>query len=194
MERTALLVIDMQNGFLHPTSPLFIDGAPATVPACAKVIDRCRARAIPVFFVTRVYHADGSNIGHTRYRVWAEGGKPLSPGCAPEIDDRMPECFGDSPEDHHIIKPRYSAFFATELDMVLRRLGIAKIILIGTTTPNCVRSTCYDGICLDYDVTVISDCTSSKTPEIQESNLRDMANVGAVILSSEDFLRRTARA
>lgn len=62
------------------------------------------------------------------------------------------------------------------------------LILAGTTTPNCIRSTCYDAISLDYAVTVLSDCTSSKTPEIQESNRRDMANIGAEILCSESFL------
>jgi len=92
--------------------------------------------------------------------------------------------------DYHIIKPRYSAFFATGLDLILRRLGIRHLLLAGTTTPNCIRTTCYDAISLDYAVTVLSDCTSSKTPEIQENNLRDMANIGAVIASSKEIIRR----
>ena len=94
----------------------------------------------------------------------------------------------------HIIKPRYSAFFATGLDLILRRLGIRHLLLAGTTTPNCIRTTCYDAISLDYAVTVLSDCTSSKTPEIQESNLRDMANVGAVIVSSKEIIKEAERA
>ena len=58
----ALLVIDMQRGFLEPSSPLFIDGAPASVPACAAVIAACQEKGIPVFFVTRAYAADGSDV------------------------------------------------------------------------------------------------------------------------------------
>jgi nicotinamidase-related amidase len=73
--------------------------------------------------------------------------------------------------------------------MILRRKGIRHVILAGTTTPNCIRTTCYDAICLDYEVTVLSDCTSSATEEIQQSNLRDMANVGARIIDSREFLR-----
>ena len=190
MKRSALLVIDMQKGFLSPASPLFIDGAPATVPACAEVIDACREWKIPVFFVTRSYRADGSDVEHTRRRAWLAGGKPLSPGCAEEISDAMPEEFGADPGDYHVRKPRYSAFFRTELDLLLRRLGITRLLLAGTTTPNCIRTTCYDAISLDYAVTVLSDCTSSQTPAIQEANLRDMARVGAEILSSAEFLRR----
>ena len=185
---SALIVIDMQRGFISSLSPLYIEGAAATVPACASVIEHCRNNGIPVFFVTRVYSADGSDVEHTRREAWLKGGKPLSPGCAEEISAAMPEEFGSDPCDYHIIKPRYSAFFATGLDLVLRRLGVNRVILAGTTTPNCIRTTCYDAICLDYDVTVLSDCTSSKTPEIQESNLRDMANVGAEILDSNAFI------
>ena len=127
---------------------------------------------------------------HTRRAAWEAGGKPLSPGCAKEISVEMPEVFGKDARDYHIVKPRYSAFFATELDLVLRRLGVRKVVLSGTTTPNCIRTTCYDAISLDYGVIVLSDCTSSKTLEIQESNLRDMKNVGAEIMDSETFLLR----
>lgn len=189
MKNTALLVIDMQNGFIHPDSPLFIAGAPTTVPRCAEVIDYCRKNGIPVFFVTRVYLADGSNVEHTRRDVWLKGGKPLSPGCAETISTAMPDAFGVGDEDFFIVKPRYSAFFATELDLILRRKGIQHVILTGTTTPNCIRTSCYDAISLDYEVTVLSDCTSSATEEIQQSNLRDMANVGAQIMSSTEFMR-----
>ncbi len=192
MERAALLVIDMQRGFLSPASPLFIDGAPATVPACAAVIAACRDRNIPVIFVTRRYRADGSDVELARRAAWLAGGKPLSPGCAEMISDAMPESFGNDSRDYHVLKPRYSAFFQTELDLLLRRLGTQRLLLMGTTTPNCIRTTCYDALSLDYDVTVLRDCTSSKTPAIQEANLLDMANVGAEILSSADLLRMLA--
>ena len=184
MKDTALLVIDMQNGFLNERSPLYIDGAAATVPACAEMIAFCRKQNVPVFFVTRIYAADGSDVEHTRYEAWAKGGKPLLPGCAKEISADMPVAFGEDKRDYHIIKPRYSAFFATGLDL----------LLAGTTTPNCIRTTCYDAISLDYAVTVLSDCTSSKTPEIQKSNLRDMANIGAVIASSKEIIEGSERA
>lgn len=186
---TALLVIDMQRGFLEPRSPLFIDGAPASVPACAAVIAACREKGVPVFFVTRAYAADGSDVEKARRAAWEAGGKPLSPDCAPELSTDMPEEFGACESDRRIAKPRYSAFFATELDLILRRLGIRRVVLAGTTTPNCIRTTCYDALSLDYDVTVLSDCTSSKTPEIQRSNLRDMENAGAEIISSAEFLK-----
>ncbi len=190
--KTALLMIDMQKGFINKQSPCCIAGAAATVPRCAKLIAECRNRGIPVIFVNRLYRADGSDVESTRFDAWLSGGKPLSPNCAEEISDAMPEEFGACSTDYHIIKPRYSAFFKTELDLMLRRLGINTLLLAGTTTPNCIRTTCYDGISLEYNVAVLSDCTSSATPEIQTANLLDMANIGAQIMSSEDFFSGAA--
>ena len=186
--KQALIVIDMQNGFLNPESPLCIRDARATVPACAKVIAACREAGVPVIFVNRAYRADGSDVEHTRYKVWAEGGKPLTPGSTGPLSVENPPEFGRCPQDYEIIKPRYSAFFQTSLDLLLRRLGVDTVLLTGTTTPNCIRTTCYDAISLDYKVVVLSDCCSSNTDEIQRANMLDMANVGAEICASEAFL------
>lgn len=97
------------------------------------------------------------------------------------------------PADYEIIKPRYSAFFQTALDLLLRRLGVDTVLLTGTTTPNCIRTTCYDAISLDYRVVVVEDCCSSNTEEIQRANMLDMANVGALIRSSEQLIEELER-
>lgn len=188
--KSALIIIDMQNGFLNPESPLCIKGARATLPACARVIRACRRAGIPVIFVNRAYRADGSDVEHTRRQVWAAGGKPLTPGSTGPLSVENPPEFERSPQDYEIIKPRYSAFFQTPLDMLLRRLNVDTVLLTGTTTPNCIRTTCYDGISLDYRVVVVEDCCSSNTEEIQRANMRDMENVGAEIIGSGLFLER----
>ena len=192
MNRTALIMIDMQKGFLDPASPCHIAGAAATGPACAKVIRHCRENAIPVFFVTRRYRSDGSDVEHTRFAAWLSGGKPVSPDCDDAIGMADPEEFGTDPGDYRIFKPRFSAFFQTELDGMLRRLGVRTVVLAGTTTPNCIRTSCYDAISLEYNVAVLTDCTSSATEEIQQSNLRDMANIGAQLISGEDWMAGAA--
>ena len=188
MKDTALIVIDMQQGFLHPASPCFIAGAAETVPACARAIAHCREAGIPVFFVTRRYRPDGSDVEHTRYAAWRSGGKPVSPGCDPVIGMDDPPEFGTDPRDYRVFKPRFSAFFQTELDGLLRRLGVRTVVLAGTTTPNCIRTTCYDGISLEYNVAVLTDCVSSATEEIQRANLRDMENIGAQLLTSVEWI------
>lgn len=187
--KPALLVIDMQNGFLNPESPFFISGAAETVPACRTILSFCRSALIPVFFVTRSY--TDTTVEKCRFQAWNAGGHPLSEGCAPELSADMP--FEILPGDYHIVKPRYSAFFATGLDLILRRLGIDHLVLAGTTTPNCIRTTAYDGLSLDYDVTVLSDCTSSISPEVQQSNLDDMQRAGIEIVDSRSYRERLSK-
>ncbi len=186
--KTALLVIDMQRGFIEPQSSQCIRGAAATVPNCARVIRHCRENDVPVIFVTRAYRSDGSDVEHTRFKKWRDGGKPMSPDCDESISAALPDEFGSDERDYHIIKPRFSAFFATGLDMLLRRLGVDTLVLTGTTTPNCIRTTCYDAISLDYNTVVIDDCTSSMNDEIQSSNIRDMAKIGAQIFTADEFI------
>lgn len=188
MEKTALIMIDMQWGFLDESSPCYIAGARATVPACAKVAEFCREQGVPVFFVTRLYRADGSDVEHTRFASWLAGGKPISPGCEENISSAPPEELEPKAGDYQLLKPRFSAFFGTELDLILRRLGIRTLLLAGTTTPNCIRTTCYDGISLDYNIAVLSDCSSSATEEIQLANLKDMENIGAQILTAAELM------
>lgn len=187
MARYALIMIDMQRGFLDPASPLFIPGAPDTVPACARLIDLCHGANIPVIFAVRHYRADGTDVERCRRAVWAAGGRPLSECCPPELSNAWPPAFRRLPQDYVIVKPRFSAFFHTELDLLLRRLGVDTLLLAGTTTPNCIRSTFYDAISLDYDAIVLSDCTSSVTPAVQEANLADMQRVGGRVLRSHEL-------
>ena len=182
--KVAFLLIDMQYGFLHPDSIHCIRNAAATVPSCAEAIRIARKKEIPVFFIKRHYRADGSDVENTRYSQWVQGGRGLSPD---SWSAQEPDALRPQPGDYTIIKPRWSAFFQTELDLILRRLGIRTVILAGTTTPNCIRTTCYDANALDYNVIVLSDCTSSQTEEIQRVNLEDMARMGAVIWTLENL-------
>ena len=190
--RAALLVIDMQNGFLNPSSAHCIPTAAATVPACAEAIAACRERNLPVFFVVRKYRGNGSDVEFSRYPGWRDGGKALSPVCGEALSDELPPEFGRCERDYTIVKPRFSAFFQTELDLVLRRLGVNTVLLAGTTTPNCIRTTCYDALSLDYNTVVLRDCVSSVTEEIQRVNLQDMENAGAKILSGPAFFNGDA--
>lgn len=182
--KSAFILIDMEQGFIDPSSAHCIKGAAATVPACEKAIQTARQKGIPVFFVKRIYREDGSDVECTRYQSWVAGGRSMSPD---SFGAQEPESLRPQPGDYTIIKPRWSAFFQTELDLILRRLDIRTVILAGTTTPNCIRTTCYDANALDYNVVVLSDCTSSQTEEIQQANLDDMKRMGAFIIDSCAF-------
>ena len=191
--RSAMIVIDMEKGFTDSQSAHCIRTAMATVPACSKAMALAREKGIPVFLVNRIYRADGSDVEATRYDSWVAGGKAMTPGSTGPLSWEMPAGMEPQPGDYTITKPRWSAFFQTELDLILRRLRVETVILIGTTTPNCVRTTCYDAVSLDYNVIILPECTSSQTEEIQRVNLEDMARIGAQMLTLEQFAAYNAQ-
>lgn len=186
-QKTALLVIDMQDGFLNPQSPTYIPMARDTVPACVAVQEKARQLGVDVYFVYRKYAPDGTDVEFTRYYAWKQGGKPCS-GPEHPIGWSMPEEFRVLEGDTLLYKPRYSAFFQTNLDGMLRRKGIDTVVVTGTTTPNCIRATVFDAISLDYNTVVLSDCTSSVTEEVQRVNLLGMQTIGAVITTAQEFI------
>ena len=93
MNKTALIMIDMQRGFIDPSSPICIAGAAGTVPACAEAIRFFHEAKLPVFYAVRHYRADGSDVEKARAKVWADGGKPLSEACDESMSDAFPEEF-----------------------------------------------------------------------------------------------------
>lgn len=183
--RAAFLLIDMQNGFIDGASPLCIAGAAATVPACAHALAAAREHGLAVFHVRRAYAADGSDVEAVRWKAWAEGGRPLS-----SVDPMSLACpseLAPAPGEPVVVKPSWSAFFGTDLDFLLRARGIGTLVLAGTTTPNCVRSTAYDGLARGFNVAVLRDATSSRSPEAQEANLADMEAAGIQLIHTDDF-------
>lgn len=145
---------------------------------------------MPVFHVVRDYAPDGSDVEAVRYGAWAAGGKPVSRGCADARSVEEPAELAPAPGDRVLTKPRFSAFFGTGLDLALRRLGVRTVVLTGTTTPNCIRSTGFDALSLGYNVVVVEDCTSSRTPEVQAANIADMAHIGTQVISCAQFCDR----
>lgn len=187
--KTAFLVIDMQKAFVEPGAALRIAGAKATVPAIRRALDAARRAGARIWWVEREYAADGSDMEKPRREALESLGISgvLAPGSTGLNSVEQPDGLRKEPGDRTIIKKRYSAFFGTDLDRQLREEGIETIVLLGTTTPNCIRSTCYDGISLNYDVVVLEPCCSSNTPEIQRSNMEDMERAGAVIIRLSDL-------
>ena len=127
-----MIVIDMEKGFVEPESAHCICTAKATVPACSRAIALAREKGIPVFFVNRIYRANGSDVEATRYHSWVQGGRAMTPGSTGPCSYEMPAGMEPKPGDYTLIKPRWSGFFQTELDLILRRLRIETVILIGT--------------------------------------------------------------
>ena len=81
--------------------------------------------------------------------------------------------------EHVVSKKRFSAFYATHLASLLRRLGCTHVVVAGVETPNCIRATAFDALAEDFPaVSVLADCTASATDAVQNANLFDLRNAG----------------
>ena len=92
------------------------------------------------------------------------------------------------PGEYRIVKNRFSAFMHTELDFMLRRLGVETITVVGIQYPNCIRTTVFDGVAHGYNVMLITDAAGAQTEEIARANILDIANIGVRCLTTDEFL------
>ena len=182
----AFILIDMQEGFLNSKSSLCVPNALNTIPACARALKKARESDMYIVHAIRSYASDGSNVEITRFDQWKKD-KALSSEAADFCSAAEPAELSPTNDEYILVKPRFSAFFDTDLHTQLQKRGITTVVLAGTTTPNCIRSTCYDALSYDYNVIVLEDCTSARTEEVQHANIADMAFIGATILSCEKF-------
>jgi len=186
LKETALLVIDMQNDFVLPGAPVCVEGALQTVPKIRRVLARFRQAKAPVFHVVREYRADGSDVEANRRADFLRAGGFVVPGTR---GCEIVEGLGPVDGEYRLVKNRYSGFMHTELDMMLRRLGVTRLVVCGTQYPNCVRATIFDAVALGYGVTLVTDAASARTPEIAEANILDIKNIGVACVDTEMFLR-----
>ncbi|MFH1377812.1 MAG: isochorismatase family cysteine hydrolase [Planctomycetota bacterium] len=186
MKDIALLIIDMQNDFVLPGAPQCVSGAVAVIPNIQKVLRLFRQNSLPVFHVVREYRADGIDIEIVRREGFLSGRPycvPGTTGC--DIVDGLTPADGE----YRVVKNRFSGFMQTELDFMLRRLGVSMIVVCGIQYPNCIRATIFDGVSYGYDVTLVTDATGAQTKEIADANIRDIANIGVSCMTADDFIR-----
>jgi len=170
--RPALIVIDIQAETFHdrtdeaiPTMPNY----PERMLRARSVIDKAREKNIPVIFIQEVHRPDLIDFG--RELDGEEGVHCIetSPGT-----DLAVEEMGFLQDDYLIKKRRYSAFFGTDFEILLRGLKIDTLILVGGLTDVCVHYTFVDGHQSDYFCRVIDDCVAGSSEEAHEASLRAM--------------------
>jgi nicotinamidase-related amidase len=165
---SALLVVDMQEFFLDPHSPTFTCGGVAIIPTVRAMIGAFRERGRPVIYTRHVHHPDNLDSGIMGW--WWKGmcveGSPES-GIHAELAPR--------PGDKVVTKHRYSAFFGTDLEIVLRCLKIEDLVVAGIMTNMCVESTARDAYYRDFRVFVPADGTGSITEEMHCASLLNLA-------------------
>ena len=159
LNKPAILVVDMLNDFVY--GALTCERGKAIVPATAKLLNAAREKGVPVIFCNDAHIKDIDR----ELALWGDHAIAGTPGA-----EVIPE-LGLSERDYVVPKRRYSGFFQTDLDILLRELGVKTLIMTGLHTHMCVRHTSADAYSLGYDVVVAKEATDSFTEEDYISGL-----------------------
>ncbi len=199
-DKTALLIIDMQNAFLKPGGPLERPGGRDLVPRLNNLLRGCRKKGILILFTRQVFRKDGSDLGlFAEFAPELYKTKSTLVEGTPDVDiyDEIEQQEGDI----MITKQTYSAFSGTELDLLLRIKGIDTLIIGGVDTAVCCEATARSARHRNYKVIFLSDGTATSAQldvgwgaisadEAQRFVLTVMAPRYAEVSSVDEVLRR----
>src|SRR5712691_8463372 len=198
-KRTAMIVVDMQNDFVASGAAMETPAARAVVPKLAEALKVCRDAGIKVIYTAHVHRRDGCDMGlfddlhppiaHRDALVDGTPGVDIYPDLTP------------APGEHVIKKHRYSGFFGTDLDIILREWGVDTVIISGTSTENCCHATARDAMFRNYRVVFLSDATATynypdrgfgamPAAEIHHATLVILAASTAHVMSVDDMKTR----
>jgi nicotinamidase-related amidase len=180
MKKPALLIIDMQNDFVRDGAPLKVSDAGLIIGKIQSLLDVFRRNRLPVFHVLRVHRRDGSDVEIFRSDLFKTMPFAVEGTHGAEIIKEL----GPREGEYIIRKTRMSAFMHTDLDLVLRTLGIDTVFVAGIQTPNCIRTTVFDACALNYKVILVEDAVAAKNQDIHRNNCSDMEAIGVEIVRS----------
>jgi nicotinamidase-related amidase len=177
--KSCVLVVDMINDFV--TGKFGNGNATEAVDNAAKTLEKLKCN-IPIIFAR-----DAHIKNDPEFLVWGEHALEGTPGS--EIVPSLTEF-----PDYIIKKRHYNAFFDTDLDSLLRALGIDQIYIFGISTNICVEHTCAGAFYRYYQVKVINDLCACIDPEMQISSLKNIKiNYGYTPITSEELLKEVCK-
>jgi ureidoacrylate peracid hydrolase len=194
--RTALLVVDMQRGFVEPGQAMEVPPARDTVPVIRALLEAFRTARLPVVFTAFVYSPSVPLLVgelHPEHKPAAPGaprgfGHPSS--CCLEGDASADVIAALAPRDGEAVvhKRWYDAFAGSALDGVLRARGVTSLVVTGTMTDICVLATVVGAFNREYRVTVVDDAVSTLWPEIQRATLDIIGRAFGRVVSSKSVI------
>ncbi len=183
MKQAALFIIDMQNDFVLDGVPLRGDRPVLLSRRSIEVLTGFRKKRSPVFHILRVHRRDESDVEITRQELFRKHPFAVEGTHGAAVIEELTPL----PGEYIIPKIRMSAFIGTELDLMLRNIGVEELVVTGIQTPNCVRTTVFDAVAYNYPVILIKDAVGAQSDDIHEANIRDIANMGVKILKTADL-------
>ncbi len=181
-KKVALIIIDMQNDFISEGGSIKCVGSEQIVPLILDLKKMAKKKGIPVITTQEQHRKSGIDLGresdNKSHEHCLEGswGEKMIPGMEPQ----------DS--DYHIVKRRYSAFMGTELEIILKGMGIDTLIITGVATDACVEATCMEAQQLDYKVIVPRECVAGTSLEQHEALLKHIGRILGRVVPLQELM------
>ncbi len=199
--RTALVVVDMQRGFLDPGEAMEVEPARAIVPAIQSLLGVFRAGSLPVVFTEFVYSESAPVlIGslHPEHRAAPPGaargfGLPSSSCLEGTSSAETVPALAPRPGEIVVRKRGYDAFAGTPLDGALRARNVTSLVVTGTMTDICVLATVTAALHREYRVTVVEDGVATLWPEIQRATLDIIGRAYGRVTTAKDVIDQISR-
>ena len=177
--KTALLVVDMVKDFTDPEGLVFYPQNREVLPKIKAVVDFFHETSRPVIFIRHSY----------RKGKYDKNLETMRPNCiegtgGDEIDPMLTVL----ESDYQIKKRRYSAFFGTDLDLVLRENNVKTVVIVGTKTNCCIRATATDAYYNDYNTIVLSDCVATNSDLVNRVHLEDIDKYIGRVMDSDSLI------
>ena len=179
-QNSALLVIDMQEGFLSPTGGFAtsigaenIQNQRAIIPKVSELVRMCRAAGLPILWSQQVHFPNDqtrkrrlipSHLDKRNISMCLHGSDEV--GIVEDLLDDV------APEDYLFEKHRASCFYNTTLETKLRMLGVQLIIISGINSNYCVDSTVRDAYFREFDIVLTKDCVAGTFEDLHEAFLK----------------------
>lgn len=181
LARTAIVIVDMQNDFCHPKGWLAhigVDVAPARRPIAPlrRLLPLLRGSSVPIIWLNWGNRPDRLNLSPSLLHVYNPSGAGIGlgdalPGSGAKVLERgsWSAAIVDELEvaatDIHVAKYRMSGFQDTELDSILRNLGVTTLMFAGVNADQCVLCTLQDANFRGYDCVLLEDCAATTSPD-----------------------------
>jgi ureidoacrylate peracid hydrolase len=203
--KSALIIVDMQNDFVHPEGSFGSHAREApeagidmpflmgTIPQVRRLADAFRKARRPVVYVAQALKPDYSDA---QFPYWHFGITPGGnrAGCvegtwgAQIIDELKPQ-----EGEHLVVKKGFGGFSNTPLDTILRNMGITTCVVTGVTTCVCVSTTVRGGVEHNYRMILVADAVAEVSRDTHEAELKTMARVFADVKTTDEVVALLAR-
>jgi ureidoacrylate peracid hydrolase len=200
---SAVIVIDMQNAYASPggyvdLAGFDISGAAGVIGRIAQVLDVARSAGMPVVYLQNGWDSDYVEAGGPGSPNWHKSNALKTMRARPELqgqflarggwDYELVDALSPRPGDIRVHKTRYSAFFNSQLDSVLRARGVRTLIFVGIASNVCVESTLRDAFHLEYFSVMLDDATHHLGPDfVHQATLYNVEKFFGWVSNVADF-------